>query len=284
MARALIAAEILFFLSGIVAAQDVAGPIQARVTGFAVASREISQCRPIRIYFRVTNQSEVRIYSQRPYAGATYNLYHTLKDKGIETQPDKLTVGVSLNGGADGYPFRWGFRGPLAPGRSASIMGFLSLIEVGDYNLTASMLLGDEPVGPTSTIAVKVHTYEAKPNILEPMPASPIYPIINGRRLPKTIPYNNGGFLMVPVKPFVKSIGAGLSFTEHTVVVTRPGLELVLFPGKQEVLVNGVSVATPAPAYVSDGVAYAPIRYMSPLLGQTFYWYSDTRVLFMDGR
>lgn len=279
MAKALVSAVLVILLSGLAGAQDI--PTKAKVAGFTVIPTQVVQCQPIRIYLKVTNQSDEPIYSQRPYAGATYNLYHTLTDKGIETLPDRLAVGISLNGGADGYPYRWGFRGHLAPGRSVSIMGFLSLIEVGDYTLTASMLLGDQPIGSTSEIAVKVLTYAPKPNTQQPVSARPIYPMINGRRLPLTMPYTDGGFLMVPVRPFVQSMGASLSFVEHTVVINTPGLELVLFPGKQEVLLNGVSVAMPAPACVFNGVSYAPVRYMSPLLGQTFYWYSGSRLLCM---
>ena len=283
MIRALIAAVILFFISGALPAQDVAGTMQPQITGFTVAPAQAGQCRPVRISIRIRNQSDKPICSQRPCSGATYNLYQTFQDKGFAASPDRYMVGISLNGGQDGYPYRWGFRGPLAPGRSANIMGFLSLIEVGDYNLTASMLQGDQPVGQTTTIAVKVQMYIAPPNQQQPVPDKPIYPIVNGQRLPQTAPYNQGGFLMVPVKPLMKAIGADLSYSENAVIINRPGLELMLFSGKREALLNGISVAMPATAYVINGVAYASIRYMSPLLGQTFYWYPDTRVLYMDG-
>lgn len=281
MARALIAAIILFFITSVVAAQEVANPIEPRVTGFAVVPAQISQCQPVRIKVIVTNRSNQPIYSQRPYAGTTYNLYQTFRDKGSTALPDRYAVGVSLNGGEDGYPYRWGFRGPLAPARSARMMGFISLIEVGTYNLTASLLLGDTPIGMTSTSTVKVHDWAAGKYSLDPSPVKPIYPIINGRRLPQMTPYEQDGCLLLPIKPFVLAIGANLDYIENSAVISKPGLEVALFPENQQVLVNGMPVVMPVPVHVYSGVTYAPIRYLSPLLGETFYWYPDSRLLFM---
>ena len=283
MIRALIAAVILFFISGALPAQDVAGAMQPQITGFSVAPARVGQCRPVRINIIIRNQSDKPICSQRPCSGATYNLYQTFQDKGFAASPDRYMVGISLNGGQDGYPYRWGFRGPLGSGRSTSIMGFLSLIEVGTYNLTASLLLGDTPLGATRIGAVKVHDSEPGQFSDDPSPAEAICAIINGLRLPRMTPYMQDGYMLVALKPLVRSIGASLDFTDNSAVISKPGLEIALFPGSRQALVNGIPVHMPTPVHVFNGVTYVPIRYVSPLLAQTFYWYPDSRILFMDG-
>ena len=280
MARVLLVTLMLCFLCGVLAAQEAAGP---QVTGFMLIPTEVSQCKPVRVHFVLTNETDKPICSQRPYAGATYNLYYTFKDKGMESQPGRVMVGVSLNGGADGYPYRWGFRGPLWPGKSASMIGFLSLIEVGTYDVTASVLKGDEPVGKASTASVRVHAGNYALVGQKPSPARPIYPIINGRRLPKMSSFVQDGHLMVAVRPFVDSMGADLFYADRSVVISKPGLEILLFPGSQQVLANGIPVAMPVPVYLYEGITYVSIRYMSPLLGHTFYWQSNMRVCYLDG-
>ena len=283
MVRALIAAILLFFISGIVATEEEAvSPVGPQVTGFMVVPG-IIQCKPVRISFTITNETDKPIYSQHPCAGTTYNLYQSFQDRGFVASPDRYMVGISLNGGLDGYPYRWGFRGPLGLGRSARMIGFLSLIEVGTYDLTASLLLGDTPLGPVSVGTVKVCGWETGKYSLDPLAAKPIYPIVNGQRLPKMVPFMQDGYMLLPIKPLVLSMGANLDFVENSAVISKQGLEIALFPESQQVLVNGIPVEMPVPVHIYNGITYAPIRCLSPLLGQTFYYYSDTRVLFLDG-
>ena len=86
------------------------------ITGIAVAPVNANQCLPVRISFTLANTTDMMMYSQRPYSGDGYNLYQSFQGSGMEVLPDRYMVGVSLNDGQDGYPYRWGFRGALPPG------------------------------------------------------------------------------------------------------------------------------------------------------------------------
>ena len=90
--------------------------VQPRITGVVVTPTRTDQCRPVRITFVLTNTTDTAIYSQRPYSGATYNLYQTFRGAGFHSLPGRYMAAISLDGGKDGYPYRWGFRGSLLPG------------------------------------------------------------------------------------------------------------------------------------------------------------------------
>ena len=269
---------------GCALAAQTAEQEKPRITGFVVAPTETDQCRPARISFVLTNDTDEPIYSQRPYSGTTYNLYRTFSDRGFRPLTDRYMVGVSLNGGKDRYPYRWGFRGHLAPGRTTNIVGYLALVEAGTYDITSVLLKGGSRVDSAGIRKAAVTVYICGPaEPTEPVPAREIHPIINGRRYPPMTPYVRDGHLMVAVRPFVSRIGANVYFVRNVVVIRRPGLEILLFPGTQRAIVNGVPVLMPLPTYLYGGVTYAPLRYISPLFGASFYWYPQPRLLFIDG-
>lgn len=254
------------------------------ITGIAVAPVASSQCLPVRISFTLANTTDVMIYSQRPYSGDGYNLYQSFQGSGMEVLPDRYTVGVSLNDGQDGYPYRWGFRGALPPGRTTTITGYLTLVELGTYQLTGMLFKGGSPadmrVVKIGKVTIDVCEQVQYPE--QPTPAEPIYPVINGQPMyPPMSPYMVNGYMYVPARQYFNNIGADIISNGYSVVVTRPGMEFVMYPGRRYAMMNGIRVIMPMSPYTFDGVTYVAPRFMGPLFGGSVYWNSYTRQLFL---
>ena len=262
------------------AAQDTKPQTAPRITGVVVTPTRTDQCRPVRITFVLTNTTDTAIYSQRPYSGATYNLYQTFRGAGFHSLPGRYMAAISLDGGKDGYPYRWGFRGSLLPGKTTTIAGRLSFVEAGAYEITAG-LLEEGAVAPGSAVASGSVTVDvcSLTEAREPVPARPIHPRVNGRVFPPMLPYVLDGHLYVSIRPFVYSLGANVYFLDRVIVIRRPGYELVLFPGRQNAFFNGTPVVLPLPTYLYGGVAYVSPRFIAPFLGASVYWEPYPRAL-----
>lgn len=254
------------------------------ITGVAVLPVASDQCRPVQISFTLANTTDRTIYSQRPYSGDGYNLYQSFEESGAEALPDRYMVGVSLNGGKDGYPYRWGFRGALGPGRTTTITGYLTLVELGSYTLTGTLVKSGSPadlrVLKIGTVSIDV--CEQAQYTPQPIRAQPIYPVINGQPVyPPITPYMVGGYMYIPARPYFYNIGADIISNGYSVVVTRPGMEFVMYPGSRYATMNGIRVIMPMAPYTFDGVTYISPRFISPLFGGSVYWNSYTRQLFL---
>jgi len=271
--------------SGIALAQaDVESPAQPEISAFLVGSTSTDQCRPVRINFTVVNKSPATIISQQPYSGATYSLYQTFQNQGFRALPDRWMVGVSLDGGKDGYPYRWGFRAPMGAGKMTNIAGYLTFVESGTYNITAALLHQDGPVSGsvrTAAVAVAPCVWPDLPG--QPQPLREIRPIAGGRRFPTTVPYMWGGHLLIEVRPFVSYIGGDIHMLDRRIILRKPGVEVVLSPGSRVVVVNGVRMLIPVPVRQIGDVVYVPVRFISPFFGHTFYYYPYDRSLYLDG-
>jgi hypothetical protein len=204
-----------------------------------------------------------------------YTLYHGTP----ESSAGAYTFGVSLDGGADGYPYRWGFRGSLLTGNKVAVVGSIALYELGDYNITPALLLGNTPVIVGDPVAIVVSQC-APYGRYRPTPAPPIRYQRNGREY-QLGPYIYNEHLLVPVRPFAYSLGSNVFFADRRVIITRPGMELILIPGSNRVLLNGAPVFLPVPIVTQRGVVFVPPRYISPFFGYDTSW-GPGRVLVID--
>lgn len=265
------------------AQEEVESPTEPDLSAFLVGSTSTDQCRPVRINFTVVNKSSATITSQRPYSGATYSLYQTFQNQGFRALPDRWMVGVSLDRGKDGYPYRWGFRAPMGAGKMTNIAGYLTFVEPGTYNITAALLRQDEPVAGsvrTATVAVAPCLSPDVPG--QPQPIREIRPVAGGRRFPGTVPYMYGGHLLIEVRPFVSYIGGDIYMLDRRIILRKPGVEVVLSPGSRVVIVNGVRMLIPVPVQQIGDIVYVPVRFISPFFGHTFYYYPYNRSLYLD--
>jgi len=196
-------------------------------------------------------------------------------------------VGVSLNGGTDGYPYRWGFHGALLPGRTTTIEGRLTLVELGFYRLTAALLKGGVPVGGQTydlgRVTVKPCEYVPSPPPVRPYLGRPIYPVINGQfGYPPIVPYVINGYSYFPARDFLFTIGGNVYIEGPSVLITIPGYELVAIPGLDYGYLNGLPVQLPMPLYMYGGVPYVSPRMIMPLFGGSMSWDPYNRDLYLS--
>lgn len=285
MKRSLFALLLALTIGASASGADIFLVRNPKVTGVFVSPSNADQCRPVKIGFALSNTTDNVVYSQRPYSGDTYNLYQSFARTGIESLPDRYMVGVSINGGKDGFPYRWGFRGALQPGKTAVINGFLTLVEVGDYELVGTLLKGGSPADMVAFKIGKVHVDACVPvsSAPRPMPAEPIYPVYNGQTgYPPVIPYMINGYTYVPARGFFGQVGADVYALQDSIVAAWPGAQLVMYPGTPNVIYNNVPVVLTAPVYVINGVTYIPPRFVTGLMGGSFYWNPYSREMFVD--
>lgn len=283
MKKSIVIASVFMLLFTAPFAASSAGLVQNTVltgntvalTGFMVLPTITEQCRPIRIVFNIKNNASMPISSQRPFSGMTYTSQKTFGDLGYESQPDRYMVGVSLNGGNDGYPYRWGFRGTLEPGDSITVTGLLTIIDKGSYTLTPALLKGGKPIGKPqiAPITVNVIGCKSQTEAIVPRPGKPLQPIINGQPLPEpVIPYMIGDTVLLPARPVFDALGANIVWTPRSVIFRQPGVTLEIFAGTQRALLNGVPICLPISSYVYGGITYIPPRYVVPLFGAGVLW------------
>ena len=104
---------------------------QPELTGYILRPTSTDTCNPVRLIFTITNRGSTPILSQSPFTDFVYPLYSSFRGHGFRPLPDRYMIGVTLDDGKDGYPFRWGFRGRLMPGRSVTVSGFIAIPEIG---------------------------------------------------------------------------------------------------------------------------------------------------------
>ncbi len=285
MKRSLIAAALVITLAGACAADPAVVTRGLNITGFMLFPVNANQCGPVKISFTLTNQTDYTYFSQRPFSGEGYNLYQSFGNRGFQPLPDRYMVGVSLNGGADGYPYRWGFRGALLPGRTTTVQGWLTLLEVGSYHLTGVLLQGGIPVGRTydlGPISVGACEYVPPPPPVRPFRGRPIYPMVNGRRYPPVIPYMVNGYNYVPARNFLFTIGGNVYIEGPSILITVPGYQLVTVPGLDYGYLNGLPIQLSMPIYIFNGTAYLAPRAFMPIFGGSTYWDPDDRNMYVN--
>lgn len=292
------------------------------LTGFAIFPTSTDTCNPVRLTFTVTNSGREPILSQSPYARFVYPLYGSFSAMGLRSLPDRYMIGVSLDGGRDGYPFRWGYPGQLSPGRSVTIAGLIAIPEVGEFTFTPVLLKGDTVVSRLRNRSARATVHLCRPSPLprqrfapptvplSPPPVIPpeaLYPYpppvyvapppMGGAPVirpippagywpggyPAFVPYNFGGRLLVSAAPFVYTLGAELTLIDGKIIIRKPGVDLILFAGTQHAILNGVPIYIPTLSEIRHGVPYVPPQFVSPILGATVWVDPITGIVYING-
>lgn len=277
-----------------VRAQSDRGP---ELTGFILNPSHADTCTPVRLSFTITNRGTVLILSQSPYSGFTYPLYSTHTGMGFRAIAGRYTVGVSLDGGRDGYPFRWGFPGSLPAGRSVIVSGLLAIPETGNFMFAPALLRGDEVVSRLSVpdaVAV-VHPCMPPPPTREGRvvfpPVYPVYPPVPRRSpfqptfprspfpppicgpacYPTFVPFYIDGRLLVPAVPFVFEFRATVAIIGDLIIIRRRGIELVLVANAPYAVLNGRYIPVPSISTFYGGMPYIPPLFVAPIFGASAF-------------
>ena len=89
-----------------------------------------------------------------------------------------------------------------------------------------------------------------------------------------------GGTLMVPLRSMFEQMGATVSYNAagKSVTASKPGSEVQVTLGKNEVVINGESRPLDVPPMMYKGVLLVPVRVISEALGAYVQWVPEQRV------
>lgn len=286
-------AVLLLTISALPAAAQGSGQTKPELTGFLVRPTATDTCSPLRVSFSVTNFGKRTIFSQQPLSGFTYALHTSYQGMGFSAVPGRYMVGVSLDGGKDGYPFRWGFSGNLTAGRSARITGAISFPEPGSFVLTPALLRGSAVVSRLTADdpAVTVHlcrppaqrrgkvifppVHSAPPFFAPRKPLFPRYPSFPNDCGPGCIPgyapFVISGQVFVPAVPFAFDLKAVVIVNGDTIIIRGRGIELALLAGTPSGILNGIPILLPTISTFYGGMPYISPFAIPPIFGASAY-------------
>ena len=127
------------------------------------------------------------------------------------------------------------------------------------------MDFGSPPSGEVPILFNDHHVY-ARPDTLR-----------QGRVLAALV---KGGTLMVPLRSMFEQMGATVSYdaASKSVKASKPGSEVQVTLGKNEVLINGESRPLDVPPMMYKGVLLVPVRVISEALGAYVQWVPEQHV------
>ena len=153
-----------------------------------------------------------------------------------------------------------------ASGANATVSGMATSATFGQQIADApAMNFGSPPSGEIPILFNDHHVY-ANPDTLR-----------QGRVLAALV---KGGTLMVPLRSMFEQMGATVSYdaASKSVKATKPGSEVQVTLGKNEVLINGESRPLDVPPMMYKGVLLVPVRVISEALGAYVQWVPEQRV------
>ncbi|MDQ6767415.1 MAG: copper amine oxidase N-terminal domain-containing protein [Candidatus Eremiobacteraeota bacterium] len=148
---------------------------------------------------------------------------------------------------------------------STTVTGTATSATSGITVAAASMNFGSPPSGEVPILFNDHHVY-ANPDTLR-----------RGRVLAAIV---KNGTLMVPLRSMFEQMGATVSYDagSKSVKASKPGSEVQVTLGKNEVLINGESRPLDVPPMMYKGVLLVPIRVISEALGAYVQWVPEQHV------
>jgi Copper amine oxidase N-terminal domain len=139
------------------------------------------------------------------------------------------------------------------------------LTSVGRSFADAMMDFGSPPSGEVPILYNDHHVY-ANPDTLR-----------QGRVLAALV---KNGTLMVPLRSMFEQMGATVSFDagSKSVTASKPGSQVQVTLGKNEVIINGESRPLDVPPMMYKGVLLVPVRVISEALGAYVQWVPEQHV------
>lgn len=94
-------------------------------------------------------------------------------------------------------------------------------------------------------------------------------------------PYIKGGNTLVPLRAISEQLGAEVSWDDNTqtVTITKEDTIVEFKVNSTTVLVNGVPTEIPAPAHVTSGRTYLPLRFLAETLDFNVNWDGDNEII-----
>ena len=128
-----------------------------------------------------------------------------------------------------------------------------------------AMDFGNPPSGEVPILFNDHHVY-SRPDTLR-----------QGRVLAALV-YN--GTILVPLRSMFEQMGATVAYdhNSHSVTATKPGSQVQVTLGKNEVLINGESRPLDVPPMMYKGALLVPVRVISEALGAYVQWVPDQHV------
>ncbi|HET7036217.1 MAG TPA: N-acetylmuramoyl-L-alanine amidase, partial [Thermomicrobiaceae bacterium] len=116
-------------------------PSSAALTSARFAPATVYPGCLLRVDAEVRNTGTATIYTQAPPPGTIYAEGQDFNTPAYAKVTGMYRLGVDFAGNAGlPNPFRWGLPGPLAPGESATVTGFMRLRSVRDWTFSASLV------------------------------------------------------------------------------------------------------------------------------------------------
>jgi hypothetical protein len=103
---------------------------------------------------------------------------------------------------------------------------------------------------------------------------------INGNMVALTPgPIERGGRVFVPLRGVLERLGASVVYEGGQINATSAGHTISMRVGSDQALVDGTPRTLESPAFVSAGVTYVPLRFVSQTLGATVNYESSNRLV-----
>jgi hypothetical protein len=149
--------------------------------------------------------------------------------------------------------------GNVLASQTKAFSGSVTSATTGSRVADAMMDFGNPPSGEIPILYNDHHVY-AKPDTLR-----------QGRVLAALV---KNGTLMVPLRSMFEQMGATVSFDpgSKSVTASKPGSQVQVTLGKNEVIINGESRPLDVPPMMYQGVLLVPVRVISEALGAYVQW------------
>ena len=86
---------------------------------------------------------------------------------------------------------------------------------------------------------------------------------------------------MLPIRFIAEALGANVEWNgnESKVTIVKDDIEIIIYIGSNEALVNGKKVKLDSPAFIENDRTYLPLRFVSENIGATVTWDGDNEVV-----
>ncbi len=127
--------------TGPITASGQMGPTRAEITSVTFTPSTVAIGFPLRIDIVVRNTGSNTLYTQGPPPGFAYLEGQDFDSAGFPKLDGMYRVGIDFAGNSGmATPFRWGLPGPLAPGESCTVTGYLRLGTARSWDFKASLV------------------------------------------------------------------------------------------------------------------------------------------------
>lgn len=96
-----------------------------------------------------------------------------------------------------------------------------------------------------------------------------------------TEPFLKKGNTFVPFRSIAESLNAEVAWNpeERSIIVKKDGVSIKLVVDSKTATVNGTNVSLDAPATITKGSTYVPVRFISEALSATVQWEEESKTV-----